>query len=131
MISDIIADQLTVVRNAIMAKKKEAIIKKSGLLVEIVKIMKREGFIEDYQMIEDKKQGKIKIYLKWQEDGRPVLTGLKKISKIGRREYITADEVKSVMGGVGLAIISTSKGLLTDKEAKEKGVGGEVICQVW
>ena len=96
-----------------------------------MKIIKREGFIEDYQVIEDNQQGKIKVYLKYIEDGRPVMEGLKRISSPGLREYVPTKNIKDVMGGVGISIISTSKGLLTDKEAVEQSVGGEVICQIW
>jgi len=114
-----------------MAKKKNVIIRRSKFIEDIVSIVKREGFIDDYKVIEDNKQGKIKIYLKWLDDGTSVMEQLKKISTPGRRDYVSAKNVKNVMGGVGIAILSTSKGLMTDKEAKEAGVGGEVVCQVW
>ncbi len=130
-VTDLIADQLTVIRNAIMSGKKTVIIKRSGTLESIIGLIKREGFIEDYQVIEDNMQGKLKIYLKSLEDGTPVMENLKKKSTPGRRVYVQAKDVKKVLGGVGVAIISTSKGLLTDKEAKEQGIGGEIICQVW
>lgn len=130
-VSDLIADQLTVIRNAIMAEKKTVIIKRSKLLEGLLEIIKREGFIENYKTIEDNKQGKIKVYLKNDSDGIPVMSTLKRVSKPGRREFIPAKKVKSVLAGVGIAILSTSKGLLTDKEASEQGVGGEVICHIW
>jgi small subunit ribosomal protein S8 len=130
-VTDLIADQLTVVRNGIMAGKKTVILKRSNVLENIMKIIKDEGFIENYKVIEDNKQGKIKVYLKYTEEGLPVMENLKKISKPGRRQYIASDKIKSVMGGVGLSIISTNKGLITDKKAQEEGIGGEVICQVW
>lgn len=130
-VTDLVADQLAVIRNAIMAGKKTVIIKRSGIIEGIAGIIKREGFIEDYQGIEDKRQGKIKIYLKTLEDGTPVMENLEKVSTPGRRRYVAAKDVERVMGGVGMAILSTSKGLLTDKEAREQGVGGEVICRVW
>lgn len=130
-VTDLIADQLTVIRNAIQVGKKDVIVKRSGTLEGIIEIAKREGFIENYKVIEDNKQGKIKVYLKYLDDGTPVMENLKKISKSGRRTYISAKDVTSVMGGVGMAIYSTSKGLLTDKEAREQGVGGELICQIW
>ncbi|MBU0571005.1 MAG: 30S ribosomal protein S8 [Candidatus Omnitrophica bacterium] len=129
--TDFVADQLTIIRNGIMAKKKNVIIRRSKFIEDIVSIVKREGFIDDYKVIEDNKQGKIKIYLKWLDDGTSVMEQLKKISTPGRRDYVSAKNVKNVMGGVGIAILSTSKGLMTDKEAKEAGVGGEVVCQVW
>ena len=94
-------------------------------------IIKDEGFIDNYRVIEDNKQGQIKIYLKYLEDGKPVMEALKRISKPGRREYVPADKVASVMGGVGITILSTSKGLLTDAKAREEGIGGEAICTIW
>ncbi len=120
-VTDLIADQLTVIRNAIMAEKKTVIIKRSGILEGIVDIIKREGFVDNYQVIEDKMQGKIKIYLKYLEDGTPVMEGLKRVSRPGLRKHVASKEIKSVMGGVGVSILSTNKGLLTDKEAKEQG----------
>ncbi len=130
-VTDLIADQITVIRNAIMAKKKDVIIKRSGIIEQIIEITKREGFIDNYAIIEDSKQNKIKIYLKYDDSGKPVMENLERISTPGRRMYISAEDVKSVMGGVGIAIYSTSKGLLTDKEAKDQGVGGELICKIW
>ncbi|MFH1305004.1 MAG: 30S ribosomal protein S8 [Candidatus Omnitrophota bacterium] len=130
-VTDLIADQLTVMRNAIMAGKKDVIIKRSGIIEGIVEIMKKEGFIENYKVIEDTRQGKIKIYLKSLEDGTPVIKTLNRISKPGRRAYLPVKKVKSVMGGVGIAILSTSKGLLTDSQARELGLGGEIICKIW
>jgi len=130
-VTDLIADQLTVIRNAIRVSKKTVIIKRSGVLEEILRIIKREGFIENYVVIEDNKQGQIKVYLKYLDDGTPVMENLKRVSTPGRRKYVPGKEVKSVMGGVGLSVISTSKGVLTDEEAREQGVGGELLCQVW
>jgi len=129
-VTDLIADQLTVIRNAIAVRKKTVIIKRSRVLEGIMEIIKKEGFIENYKVMEDKKQGMIKVYLKYLDDGTPVMEALQRISKPGLREYVPAKKVKSVMGGVGVAIISTNKGLLTDKEARELGVGGEMICQI-
>jgi small subunit ribosomal protein S8 len=130
-VTDLVADQLTVIRNAIKIGRESVIIKRSKMLVGILDIAKREGFIENYQPIEDNKQGTVKVYLKYTEDGLPVISGLKKISKCGRREHVQAKAVDNVLGGVGIAVISTNKGLLTDTEAREQGVGGEVICQIW
>jgi len=130
-VSDLIADQLTIVRNAILSGKKSVIIKRSGILEDIFGIIKDEGFIENYKVIEDNKQGKIKIYFSYTKEGKPVMVNLKKVSKPGRRVYISSDDIRPVMGGVGLAIYSTSKGVVADKTAREHGVGGELICQVW
>ncbi len=130
-VTDLIADQLTVIRNGLMAGKKSVIIKRSSLLEGLMKIIKEEGFIENYKVIEDTKQGLIKVYLRYLEDGVSVMENLERVSTPGRRNYIPSGKIKSVLGGVGIAILSTSKGLLTDKDAKEQGVGGELICRVW
>ena len=130
-VTDLIADQLTVIRNGLMAGKKTVVIKKSNILERIMEIIKKEGFIENYKAIEDNKQGMIKVYLRYLDDGTSVMENLERVSTPGRREYVPSGKVKSVMGGVGIAILSTSKGLLTDKEAKEQNVGGELVCRVW
>lgn len=130
-VSDLIADQLTVIRNGIMSGKKTVLVKRSGTVEGILKIAMDEGFIENYKPIEDNKQGMLKVYLKYTDEGEPVLEKLKKISKSGRRVYVSHNDVDSVRGGVGIAIVSTSKGLMTDTQAREAGVGGEVICQLW
>ncbi len=130
-VTDLIADQITVIRNAIRSGKKDVIIKRSGMLEGILKILKDEDFIENYKVIEDNKQGQIKVYLKYLDDGTPVLENLQRVSTPGRRRYISSGDVHSVMGGVGLAIYSTSKGLMTDKDARQQGIGGELVCKVW
>jgi small subunit ribosomal protein S8 len=130
-VSDLIADQLTVVRNAIMAGKKTVIIKRSTLLVGVMEIAKREGFIENFKEIENEKQGQIKVYLRYDRDEQPVMRKLIRVSKPGRREFVKSKNIKAVLAGVGVAVLSTSKGILTDKEAKEQGVGGEIICHLW
>ena len=129
-VTDLIADQLTAIRNAIAVGKDTVIIKKSKVLEGILEIIKKEGFIANYKVMEDNKQGMIKVYLKYLDDGTPVMGALERVSKPGLREYVPAKKVKSVQGGVGVAILSTSKGLLTDKEAREQGVGGELICKI-
>lgn len=130
-VSDFIADQLTVIRNSIMAGKKTVTIKRSNLLVGVLKIAKREGFIENFKEIENDKQGEVKVYLKYDQGEEPVMSKLVRISKPGRREFLKAKNVKSVLAGVGIAVLSTNKGIMTDKEAKEQGIGGEVICHLW
>ncbi len=130
-VSDFVADQLTVIRNGIMAGKKDVIIKRSNLMVGILEIARREGFIENFKEIEDNKQGQVKVYLKYDRDEVPVMTKLVKVSKPGRREFSKAKDVKSVLAGVGVAILSTSKGIMTDTEAREQGIGGEIICRLW
>ncbi len=129
--SDPIADFLTQIRNASDVHHEKVEIPASKLKVEMARIMKEEGFITDYKFIEDNKQGKIRIYLKYGSDREKVVSGLKRISKPGLRVYANKDELPKVLGGLGIAVISSSKGLLTDKEARKKGVGGEVLCYIW
>ncbi len=130
-VTDLISDQLTVIRNAIMAKKKAVIIKRSGVLVGIMDIARKEGFIDNYAEIEDNKQNLIKVYLKYDEEERPVMQHLEKISTPGLRKYTSCEDISSVLGGVGIIILSTSKGLMTGREAKKQNVGGEVICKIY
>jgi len=130
-VSDFIADQLTIIRNGIRVSKKSVIVKNSKMMEGILNIIKREGFIDNYKIIEDNKQGTIKVYLKYTEEGTSVIEDLQKVSTPGLRQYIPNKQLKSVMGGIGVAIYSTSKGLLTDKEVGEQGIGGELICKIW
>jgi len=97
----------------------------------IAEILKQEGYIRDYEYIEDGKQGIIRIYLKYTKDRERIITGLKRISKPGLRVYARKDSIPKVRGGLGIAIISTSRGIVTDKKARQEGLGGEVICYVW
>jgi len=129
--TDPIADFLTRIRNANTAYKETVEIPASRIKREMSEILKREGFIKDYEYIEDGKQGVIRIYLKYGPNKERVFTGLKRISKPGLRVYAQKDQVPKVLNGLGIAIISTSKGILTDKEARKKGVGGEVLCYIW
>ena len=129
--TDPIADMLSVIRNGVMARKGTVHIKQSKLASSVMKILKEESFILNYKAMDDKKQGRIKVYLKYEKDQTPALTGLKRISKPGRRVYLKNKDIKSVYGGIGIALISTSHGILTDREAKEKKLGGEIICQAW
>lgn len=131
--TDPIADMLTMIRNALERGKETVLVPASNLKIEMVKIMREEGYIEDYEVEEDNKQGIIKIRLKYKDEKRkePVIRGLKKISKPGRRVYCDKDNIPRVLDGMGIAIISTSRGILTDKKAEELGVGGEVICYIW
>ncbi|MGE5390415.1 MAG: 30S ribosomal protein S8, partial [Deltaproteobacteria bacterium] len=103
----------------------------SKLKLGLAAIMKDEGYIKDYEYIEDGKQGVIRIYLKYGANKRKVITGIKRISKPGLRVYVKRDEVPKVLGGLGTAVISTSQGLMTDKKARKQGLGGEVICYIW
>lgn len=131
MVTDPIADMLTRMRNTLLTKTEKVDIPASRMKVEIAKILKEEGFIKSYKIIKDKKQGILRVTLKYTTDNRPVITGLKRISKPGRRVYTGKEEVPTVMGGVGIAVLTTSKGVLSDKVCRREGVGGEVLCYIW
>ena len=130
-VSDPIADALTIIRNASFAKKEVAEIRNSKTVEAILKILKREGYILNYKLMKDDKQGLLRVYLGYAKDGTPGLSGLKRISRPGLRSYKQCDEIPKVYGGLGTAIISTSKGMVTDIEAREARSGGEVICYAW
>ncbi|EHL16890.1 30S ribosomal protein S8 [Peptoanaerobacter stomatis] len=129
--TDPIADMLTRIRNASSVKHETVEVPASKMKKEIARILLEEGYIKGYDVIEDSKQGMIKIQLKYAGNGQRVISGLKKISKPGMRVYADRLNVPRVYNGIGISIISTSKGVLTDRQAREKGVGGEVICYVW
>jgi small subunit ribosomal protein S8 len=128
--TDPIADYLTRIRNASRAGRKRVEIPASKLKKEITRILKDEHFIQDYTVIEDSKQNVIRIALKYKE-GESVIRGLERISRPGLRNYADAGNLPRVINGLGIAVISTSKGVMTDKRARREGVGGEVICYVW
>lgn len=129
--TDPIADMLTRIRNANLVGHEKVEIPGSNIKKSIAEILKREGFIRDAEFIADEKQGVIRLFLKYGKGQERVITGLKRISKPGMRVYVPNDGVPRVLGGLGIAIISTSRGILTDKEARQAGVGGEVLCYVW
>lgn len=130
--TDPIADMLTRIRNGITSRHDRVELPASKLKVEIARILKAEGFISNYKLVEDSKpQATLRVYLKYSEDGEPVIHGIERISRPGRRVYRAKDELPRVLGGLGLAIVSTSKGVLSGSEAQRSGVGGEVLCQVW
>lgn len=131
VMTDPIADMLTRIRNANMARHEKLEFPASKTKKEIADILKREGYIRDYEFVEDNKQGVIRIFLKYSATEEKVISGLKRISKPGLRVYAKADEVPRVLNGLGTAIISTSKGVLSDKEARSQAVGGEVLAYVW
>ena len=131
MMTDPIADMLSRIRNANNARHKSVDVPCSNIKKEIARILLDEGYIKGYDVVEDDKQGMIKIDLKYSQDGGRVISGLKRISKPGLRVYVKCDDVPKVLGGLGIAIISTSKGIITDKMARQEKVGGEVICYVW
>jgi len=130
-VSDPIADMLPRIRNANIARHESVEIPASNIKREIAEILKREGFIRDAEYIEDNKQGIIRIFLKYTQDNQRVITGLKRISKPGLRVYAKSHEVPRVLGGLGIALVSTSQGVMTDKEARKNNVGGEILAYVW
>jgi len=129
-VTDPIADYLTRIRNATKAKKPRVEIPASKMKIGLTDILKNLGYVIDYQIMEDNKQKKINLVLKY-KNGIPAITGLKRISKPGLRVYRSADKLPRVLNGLGTAVISTPKGLLSDKEARNLLVGGEVICYIW
>lgn len=131
VLTDPIADYLTRIRNANMVRHESLNIPASKIKVALSEILKSEGFIRDFEVIEDDKQGEIRIFLKYGKNNERVISGLKRISKPGLRTYVKADAVPKVLNGLGIAIISTSDGVITDKEARAKNVGGEVLAYVW
>ncbi len=129
--TDPIADMLTRIRNAARVRKREVVIPSSKLKVEIAKILKEEGYIRNFKMIDDNKQGILSIALKYTDDNLSVISGLRRISRPGCRLYCTRDSIPKVLDGLGIAVISTSRGMLTGKRCQEMGVGGEVLCYIW
>ena len=129
--TDPIADMLTRIRNANMVRHEKLEVPAFNLKKEIAEILKREGFVRDVEYAEDNKQGIIRIFLKYGKENERVITGLKRISKPGLRVYAKTNEVPKVLNGLGIALVSTSNGLLTDKEARAKKVGGEILAYVW
>jgi len=130
-VSDPVADFLTGIRNAIGARHRKVDVPSSRLKTEIARVLLRERFINNFKTIEDRKRGILRIYLKYTGDEVPVITGLRRVSTPGRRVYVGKGRVPRVMAGLGTSIVSTSRGLMTDREAREAGLGGELMCQVW
>lgn len=129
--TDPVADFLTRLRNANMVRHETVEAPGSQMKLKMAAILKQEGYIKDYEFIEDGRQGIIRIYLKYGPNREKVITGIKRISKPGLRVYVRKDEVPRVLGGLGTAVISTSRGLMSDKQARKEGVGGEVVCYIW
>jgi small subunit ribosomal protein S8 len=129
-VNDPIADFLTRVRNAVRARKKYVDIPSSNMKVELSKILKENKFIKDFSIAEDNKQNILRVYLQYL-NGEPSITGMRRVSTPGLRKYSGKDDVPRVLGGLGVSIISTSKGLLTDRQAKQQSVGGEIVCYIW
>ena len=131
MMTDPIADMLTRIRNGSKAKLEKVDIPSSKLKLEIAKILKDEGYIKNLKMVKDRRQGVIRVYLKYTDDEVPVIQGIKRVSKPGNRVYAGNDAIPKVLAGLGVAILSTPKGIQTGKQAKKDNVGGEVLCHVW
>ncbi len=129
--SDPIADMLTRIRNAGKAKFGRVDIPGSKLKTQIAEVLKDKGYIKNYKFIEDDKQGILRVYLKYGENRQHVIFGLERVSKPSRRSYIRGKEIKPVLNGMGIAILSTSKGIMADKEARKENLGGEVLCNIW
>jgi len=122
---------LTRIRNGIMASYDTVDIPSSRLKINIAKILKAEGFIKNYKILPDRRQGIMRVFLKYDEKGAPVIVGIKRVSKPSGRVYANKDQIPRVLDGLGMSILSTSKGVLTDKQARKMGVGGEILCSVW
>ena len=131
VLSDPIADMLTRIRNANMAEKKVVQMPHSKMKSEIARILKAEGFIKDYTVENNEGKSVLNLFLKYTIDREPIIQGLRRISKPRCRKYVNAEEVPRVLGGIGLAILSTSAGVMTDNEARGKHIGGEVLCYIW
>lgn len=129
--TDPIADFLTRIRNAVMAGKDRVDVPASRLKLELTKILKEEGFIRTFKVLEEGPQGTIRLYLRYSPEGEPAIHGIERVSRPGRRVYMGIDKLPSVRKGIGIAVVSTSKGLMTDARARELRVGGEVMCKVW
>ncbi len=130
-ISDPIADMLTRIRNAIMARHDSVLIPASRIKLSIARILKDEGFINDYEVLRSKPHRAIKIYLKYSDKNQPVLSGLERVSKPGLRVYVQQKEIPRVYGGMGIAIVSTPRGVMTGRQAWRQRIGGELLCYVW
>jgi small subunit ribosomal protein S8 len=130
-INDPIADMLTRIRNAGHAKMKSVDMPASKIKAEIAKLFKIQGFIKNYKLVKDNRQGILRVYLKYTDQNEHVIRGLERISKPSRREYLRSKDVKPVLSGMGLSVLSTSKGIMTDKQARQENVGGEILCNVW
>jgi len=129
--TDPIADMLTRIRNASLARHEHALVPASKLKLEIAKVLKAQGYIQKYDLIDDKKQGQLRVHLRYTPERKAVISGVRRVSRPGMRIYVDKTHIPRVQGGLGVAILSTSRGVLTDREARRRGVGGEVLCYVW
>ena len=129
--SDPLADMLTRIRNAGMVRYETVDVPMSNLKVGVAKVLREEGYISVYEIIEDEKQGTRRITLKYGPDSERVISGIRRVSKPGLRQYVKADDIPKVMSGLGISILSTSKGIITDREARRLHIGGEILCEAW
>jgi small subunit ribosomal protein S8 len=130
-VTDPLADMLTRIRNANTAKHSKVDMPASKMKISVAKILKGEGYIKNYKLIKDRKHGILRIYLKYDEFNEGVIIGLKRMSKPGRRLYVRKDDIPLVLNGMGISILSTSKGVLADREARKLSLGGELLCSIW
>jgi small subunit ribosomal protein S8 len=131
MVSDPIADMLTRIRNGIMTRQKQVVLPGSKVKLALARILKEEGFIRDFEVTKDVPQPQLRIVLKYDRDRQAVITGLKRISKPGRRVYVKRNQIPWVLSGLGVAVVSTPQGIMTGQRARRMGFGGEVLCYVW
>lgn len=131
MYTDPVADLLTRIRNALIARHAQVIVPSSKLKVAIAKVLRDEGYLQGYDVTKDRPQPMLRIWLKYTDEGEPVITTMRRVSKPGCRTYAGKDEIPRVHSGMGIAILSTSKGVMTDRKARHLGIGGEVLCNVW
>lgn len=129
--TDPIADLLTRIRNALLSKHDRLDVPKSKLKLELCRLLKEQGYVEDFEVVEDKPSSWIRVYLRYSDAGQPAIRRMARVSKPGRRVYRGANDIKPVLGGLGVSLISTSRGLMTDEEARKQRVGGEVLCEIW
>ena len=129
--SDPLADMLTRIRNASSARHSKVDIPASKIKVDLARILKSEGYIKNYKLLKDQRYGILRIYVKYDEANQGIITGLERVSKPGRRVYVKKRDIAFVLNGMGISVLSTSKGILTDREARKENVGGELLCNVW
>lgn len=131
MITDPIADMLTRIRNAVRARHPRVDLPASKLKVEIARILKEEGYLSTYKVVDENKRKVLRVFFRYTSDKRSVLTGLKRVSRPGCRRYVGKNEIRAVVGGMGVSILSTPRGIMTGYSARKEGVGGELLCEVW
>ena len=129
--TDPLADMFTRIRNAGLAGHEKVEIPSSNLKIAVAKILKSEGYIKNFRVIDDRRQGVLRVYLKYDEANRHVIQGIRRVSRPGLRRYCAKETLPKILGGLGVAIVTTSRGVMTDREARAEGIGGEVLCSVW